>query len=636
MILLPESSCDLTNLKVEPRKVIVRSSCNLTLSFSLSLALPMNSFLIFRFRGGRNNKNDWYFLQADDPRFRGHVKLVLNERKRLLPLLITGKELLVKFIILDESGLKSGASFQFKVTNTLVQSLAEKSKKIEIFACLPGKKPKLLEPCPVVDVVSEQFDHLTIIAPSLVSTEKAFRVVLRAEDRYKNLAKNFIVDVQLYRKSESNGKEFISDIKFEKENLGVFVMSDLKLQEPGIYRIEGSYKEQCYESNPIVCKNGPMERTLYWGYIHGHTTKSDGMLPIEEYFENMLQAGLDFGTSTEHDHAWETSDDDFEDVRRIVNEYDSRKDFVSLFGYEYGSWYSGFGDICIYHEDDSLPIFRSDTNKYNSTPKLIKNLRAFKGKVLMIAHHTALRPGFRNWDYFDNDLERLVEIYSTWGNQEYSFLEGNPLPTRYKFFGRGPHAKKRGAILEKRNCLVQDALKRGYKLGFTAGGDDHFGAYPSGMMDPDNGIYPSGIMAVWSDNLTRQSIWKALMDRKCYGTTGPRVIVEFYLEDFFMGDIIDLKDNLGLKSKRTLKSRLVSPINIEKIELIRNNIVIKKEIIKSTGISLDFVDDDDFCAVALAHSVNKNERFIFYYIRIFLEDDNMAWSSPIWLIRNQD
>ncbi|GAH92825.1 unnamed protein product, partial [marine sediment metagenome] len=46
-------------------------------------------------------------------------------------------------------------------------------------------------------------------------------------------------------------------------------------------------------------------------------------------------------------------------------------------------------------------------------------------------------------------------------------------------------------------------LRRGYKLGFTAGGDDHFGIYSSGPGDPDNGIYPSGIMAVWAKQLTK-------------------------------------------------------------------------------------------------------------------------------------
>ena len=38
-----------------------------------------------------------------------------------------------------------------------------------------------------------------------------------------------------------------------------------------------------------------------------------------------------------------------------------------------------------------------------------------------------------------------------------------------KFFGYGKNAKKRGAILEKKKCFVQDALARGFKLGFTAG-----------------------------------------------------------------------------------------------------------------------------------------------------------------------
>jgi hypothetical protein len=275
---------------------------------------------------------------------------------------------------------------------------------------------------------------------------------------------------------------------------------------------------------------------------------------------------------------------------------------------------------------------RSEVNKYNSTSKLNQNLKPYEGKVLLIAHHTALRPGYRNWDYFNNEIEKLVEIYSTWGNQEYSYKEGNPIPPRYKFFGHGKHARKRGAIIEKKESFVSDALKRGYKLGFTAGGDDHFGLYPSGSIDPDNGIYPPGIMAIWINDLSKKSLWEALNNRKCYGTTGPRVIVEFYLNSHFMGDIVNLNDEPELSEGRIITIDIISPITIEKVELVRNNIVIKKiDDINSIKVEVTHMDTDNFEDMALKHTTQE-EDFVFYYARIFLSNNNMAWSSPIWLI----
>ncbi|NHJ26136.1 MAG: DUF3604 domain-containing protein [Candidatus Lokiarchaeota archaeon] len=351
----------------------------------------------------------------------------------------------------------------------------------------------------------------------------------------------------------------------------------------------------------------------------------------ETYFKNMINAGLDFGTTTEHDHKWETTDEDFAELKRINEEFNSNE-FITLFGYEWGYWYTGYGDLCVYFSDSKLPILRSDTNKYNSLEKLIKNLRAYKDKVLLIAHHTALRPGYRNWDHFDNSIEKLVEIYSTWGNQEYPHDKGNPIPPRYKFFGYGKFAPKKGPIIEKKGSFVQDALARGYKLGFTAGGDDHFGIYPSGPFNPDNGIYTSGIMAVWASELSRNSIWDALINRKCYGTTGPRVIIEFEINNFFMGDIIDIDNNPTSLQNRTIKLKIISPINIEKVEIIRNNSIYISQIVNSKILESNFLDSNHFEEIYQFHH-NKKEKFIFYYPRIHLSHNNMAWASPIWIIK---
>jgi hypothetical protein len=582
-------------------------------------------------RGGRNNKNDWYYLQTYDPNTYGFTTLKLKYNCFLKPIMITGKELSINYLVLNEKGVKKGNSFDIKIKNTLVQSLVENDKKIEILVKFPNRKQILLENSPRINVLHHDFNHITIIVPSIVQIYEDFPILIRIEDIYKNIVENFSGTIKISQKDSDGSQKSLFEIPFGKGKNGIQEIGNIKFENSGVFYIVAFYNNSYYESNPILCKEAKDQKNLYWGYIHGHTNKSDGIRPLSEYFENLVKAGLDFGTTTEHDHQWETSDKDFEEIRIMVDKYNQNKDFVSFFGYEAGTWYSGYGDICIYSNDNELPILRSDVRKYNSIKKLIKYLKSYEGKILMIAHHTALRPGFRNWNYFDNSLEKLVEIYSTWGNQEYSSLEGNPLPPRYKFFGYGRYARKRGAILEKKGCFVQDALRKGYKLGFVAGGDDHFGIYPSGPIDPDNGIYPPGIMAVWADNLSKDSIWNALNQRRCYGTTGARVIIEFYVEKFFMGELINLKDHPDLKHKREIRVKVISPILIEKIELIRNNSIIKTYNVDSKIIDSNINDSDSFENIAFNHSIIENEKFIFYYPRIFLSNKNMAWSSPIWI-----
>lgn len=627
------NSLKLLNLEVSPKAVKIRNFCDISTSFSIDFDLPKDSRLVFRFRGGRNNKNDWYLLQTEDPSCHGYAQITLSKPAKLIPMVITGKELLIKYLVCEPEGIKKDTRIEFKVKNTLAQSLVEKKKKIEVIIEFPNEKQKSIENPPVIDVINDKFDHITVICPSIVAVNEKFKVWMRIEDKSKNLVKDFTEKVKLYETTEKNKKNFIAEVDFSENMEGLTKLEGFSFSNSGLYYLEGWFNNQYFQSNPISCQKGKINNRLYWGYIHGHTSKSDGMRDLEEYFANLLNAGLNFGTNTDHDHYYETSDEDFEEIKEFVKNYHVDNEFISIFGYEYGTWYSGYGDICIYHYDNDIPIVRSEVNKYNSTSKLNKKLKQHEGKVLLIAHHTALRPGFRNWDYFNNDIEKLVEIYSTWGNQEYSYEEGNPLPPRYKFFGYGKHARKRGAILEKKESFVADALKRGYKLGFTAGGDDHFGMYPSGSIDPDNGIYPPGIMAIWTSELSKQSLWEALNNRKCYGTTGPRVIVEFYLNSHFMGDIVNLNIEPELYEGRIIAMNILSPIKIERVELVRNNIVIKKiEDISSKNVEITHMDTDNFEDIALKHSTQE-EMFVFYYARIFLSEKNMAWSSPIWLIK---
>lgn len=622
----------LQDLTIKPSTVKVRTYTNIFLSFSLNQILPRNSSLSLRFRGGRNNKNDWYYLQPYDPEMNGYITTNLNHYCQVLPILVTGKDLLAQYRIIGDEGIDANQKLTFEIKKTLVQSIVEENKKIEILVELPGERVVTLYPKHIIKVISEEKDHFTIICPSTIKPKEKFEALIRIEDKFFNLVKDFQGKFELLKENSFiSNLDLVGSYKFEKSNKGILRIPNLFFVNSGVNHLVVDFNSIRYRSNPILCQDKKFKKRLYWGYIHGHTIKSDGIRGLEDYYQNMKNAGLDFGTSTEHDHRWETTDEDFKEIREIVEKNNQDERFLTFFGYEWGYWYTpGYGDICIYHKNNAIPILRSDTNKFNSTQKLIKNLLPFESQVLMIGHHTALRPGYRNWTNFNGQLEKLVEIYSTWGNQEYSFKEGNPLPPRYKFFSYGPYAKKRGPILEKLGSFVQDALKRGHKLGFTAGGDDHYGIYPSGPIDPDNGIYPSGIMAIWAEDLTRESIWYALSQRSCYGTTGPRVIIEFTLDKYSMGEIINLRDSKHLIDSRKISIRIISPYRILKLELLRNNFVFKQRVIQDENCELQFQDFDEFNKVA----INKphNEKFLFYYLRIFLERDNMAWSSPIWVV----
>ena len=125
------NSLQLLKIDISPKSVKVRNFCDISLSFLLDFDIPMNSRLVFRLRGGRNNKNDWYLLHVDNPQSNGYAQIRLNKPAKLIPMVITGKELLVKYLVCEPDGIRKGTQIEFKIFNTLAQSLVEDKKKLK-------------------------------------------------------------------------------------------------------------------------------------------------------------------------------------------------------------------------------------------------------------------------------------------------------------------------------------------------------------------------------------------------------------------------------------------------------------------------------------------------------------------------
>jgi hypothetical protein len=74
--------------------------------------------------------------------------------------------------------------------------------------------------------------------------------------------------------------------------------------------------------------------------------------------------------------------------------------------------------------------------------------------------------------------------------------------------------------------LAEDALRQGLRVGFICATDDHSGRPGTSppTAQPDFGHH-GGLAAVYARTNTREAIWEALRARRCYGTTGPRILL---------------------------------------------------------------------------------------------------------------
>jgi hypothetical protein len=102
---------------------------------------------------------------------------------------------------------------------------------------------------------------------------------------------------------------------------------------------------------------------------------------------------------------------------------------------------------------------------------------------------------------------------------------------------------------------AETGLQRGHKFGMMASTDQH-GGYP--------GSYGDGRIAVWAEDLTMDALWEAFLARRVYGSTGEKIILDFRLNNAWMGEEIESG------SRRELFLSVEGNDLIDYIEIIKN------------------------------------------------------------------
>ena len=260
----------------------------------------------------------------------------------------------------------------------------------------------------------------------------------------------------------------------------------------------------------------PEEKGVFFGDLHCHSVLSDGIgRPRDCYRFARERAGLDFCAVT--DHAAYLSQDDWQECRDAAMRCDEPGAFVTLLGYELS--HPLIGDKNLYYPGTDGPLLR-ERNLY--TDELLpaeETVGLWKAhRALMMAHLHA-----RHLLAFDHpELCRLVEIYSNWG----CCMQAGAIP---------PFLPALRADFTGNYAL--DALRRGWRVGFTAGSDDHMGRPGVSGWHRVERVYRSGLTAVYAEELTRESVFAALWARHTYATTGARMYLHWTLEGKRPGDV---------------------------------------------------------------------------------------------------
>ena len=224
-----------------------------------------------------------------------------------------------------------------------------------------------------------------------------------------------------------------------------------------------------------------------------------------------------------------------------------------------------------------------------------------------------------DFENYQPDFERVVEIYNAWGSSECTKKEGNNYPIE---------SQNKKGMRESAEGSIQKALQRNCRFGFVAGSDDR-GIYAD-LYDIDQQQYSPGFTAIIAHEHTRSALIEALYNRSCYATTGQRIIIGLTLASMGMGSEISTVQKHGLLYNRHFEGFVAGTTDLTCVELIRNGKVLNT--FKTTGYALDFTYDDMInLDKVVINAKDGKPPFAYYYLRVTQADGHMAWSSPIWV-----
>ncbi|MFP4249704.1 MAG: DUF3604 domain-containing protein, partial [Armatimonadota bacterium] len=300
------------------------------------------------------------------------------------------------------------------------------------------------------------------------------------------------------------------------------------------------------------------------------------------------------------DHSEALTDRQWEYFVAVTNDSYAPGEFATLVGFEWTNHWPGHRNC--YFPGDTGPIVRRGEQSVEDLQRLYDVAR--EHDALLIPHHTSnVRMGVEWEAGHDREHERLVEIHSVWGNSERHADAGNPFPIR----------TLEG---EQKGRHVIDALNLGYHLGFVGGGDIHDGRPGDELaglqVTPEEyrHLRRQGIMGVWAPELTREAIFDALWNRRCFATTNVRMPIRFSVCGERQGGEV-----------RCDEERPVSLWAASEVPIARATIVRDGEDWKTLEPHERVVDWTVEDAPSGAAS--------YYYARIEREDGWMGWSSPV-------
>lgn len=339
----------------------------------------------------------------------------------------------------------------------------------------------------------------------------------------------------------------------------------------------------------IFTEKFELDWNLYFGQLHAHTDISDGAGSVEEAFQYASQAdGLDFFAVTDHSDSFDNAGAGAigKDGARISADWAAGKraaasvtgeDFVGLFGFEM-TWPEDkkLGHISTFN----TPGWQTrDQEDFENVPTALENyykvLTAVPGSVSQFNHPDDIHGDFERFDHYSPKYDAAVSLLEVAGED--------------------------GVV----DCGYYDrALDEGWHVAPTNNQNNHNGQW---------GDASDARTVVLAKNLTEESLYAAMKDRRVYATQDSDLAIFYELNGAVMGSILP-------KSKKAEITVFLSDPTDESIGSV--------EVVADGGEAIvrQWVETP---TKMLELSVPGG--CSYYYLRVTQPDGDVAVTAPVWM-----
>ena len=329
------------------------------------------------------------------------------------------------------------------------------------------------------------------------------------------------------------------------------------------------------------CMNG-YDGSLKDAYRYALNSCGLDWLAISDHDQDLLKHRNDRKQRPRQDYDWWRS-------QKYCDLYTIPGRFLALYGYEHGGSYKARGGHKnVIFAERGFPVYEVD-----APPELFAAL-ADSGAVA-IPHQLADGGSRTDWEKWSREYEPVAEIFQTRGSYEYA-----DCPRIARIFTPG-HS-------------IWDALASDVRIGIIAS-SDHGQTHQARA-----GTYVEDAPGARGDvsaatGFTRRGILEALHARRTFGGT-TAAAVQVSVADHPFGE------EITVKGTPTIEARIVAPAEVTAMAVVRDGSFVYTIEPKTTEAGFQFND-----------LVLKPGQSAYYYVRALIGENDVAWSSPIWVKR---